>query len=217
MPTTSDATTSRILTPDDPRMDVVAGVRLPQHWHTRPYEYAWAAGFAGPGLICLDAGCGISHPFKWHLAAMGGYVEAIDTDRLAGVRGAEFWQAVEADLGKEDAYSVLESGRLPHIRCLDLRATDYSDAAFDRIFCISVLEHMDPPDRAAALREFHRVLTPDGLVVLTVDCPPVVPTDLIAAASEAGLVPAGPVDPHVPALPPNRFVVFRLLLRKGAA
>ncbi|RMF40506.1 MAG: SAM-dependent methyltransferase [Alphaproteobacteria bacterium] len=48
---------------------------------------------------------------------------------------------------------------------LDMTALDLPDASLDLIIANHVLEHLD--DRAA-LAELHRVLAPDGLVVLTV-------------------------------------------------
>jgi len=49
---------------------------------------------------------------------------------------------------------------------LDIRALDLPDAAFDAIICSHVLEHVD--DDRAALAELHRVVAPDGWVLLMV-------------------------------------------------
>jgi SAM-dependent methyltransferase len=48
----------------------------------------------------------------------------------------------------------------------DVTALTYADASQDAIVSFDVLEHV--PDYAQALREFARVLAPDGLLVLTV-------------------------------------------------
>jgi ubiquinone/menaquinone biosynthesis C-methylase UbiE len=64
---------------------------------------------------------------------------------------------------------------------------------FDRIFCISTLEHLCAKDQKDTITEFARFLAPNGLLVLTVDYPEVTPTALIELADSVGLVPAGDV------------------------
>jgi SAM-dependent methyltransferase len=49
---------------------------------------------------------------------------------------------------------------------MDITAIPYPDASFDVIYCSHVLEHI--PDDRKAMREFRRVLKPDGWAVLTV-------------------------------------------------
>lgn len=65
---------------------------------------------------------------------------------------------------------------------------------FDKIFCISTLEHMPGPDIVASLLLFSKHLSEDGLVVLTVDHPDIDPNALLEAAAAAGPVPVGDVD-----------------------
>lgn len=52
-------------------------------------------------------------------------------------------------------------------RDADMRDLPYADAAFDVIYCISVLEHTDEYDRI--IREFRRILRPGGRFILTFD------------------------------------------------
>lgn len=59
---------------------------------------------------------------------------------------------------------------------------------FDRIFCVSTLEHLFPEERARTLASFAKKLAPEGLLVLTVDYPEVTPEELSRAAKHAGLV-----------------------------
>ena len=40
---------------DDPKVSEVAGYALPPDWWSRPYEYAWALGFAKPGQVVAVA------------------------------------------------------------------------------------------------------------------------------------------------------------------
>ena len=46
-----------------------------------------------------------------------------------------------------------------------LEAIPVDDASFDVVLCLQVLEHVDDP--AAAVRELHRVVRPDGRVLLS--------------------------------------------------
>jgi SAM-dependent methyltransferase len=49
---------------------------------------------------------------------------------------------------------------------MDVTQIQYPDASFDAIYCSHVLEHL--PDDRRALREFHRVLSPDGWAIILV-------------------------------------------------
>ena len=55
-----------------------------------------------------------------------------------------------------------------HLEAQDARQLSYPDASFDRVFSISVLEHIPGDGDAAAMREIARVLRPGGIVALTV-------------------------------------------------
>lgn len=59
-------------------------------------------------------------------------------------------------------------GRSIHLETQDARSLEYPDASFDRIFSISVLEHIPGDGDAQAMREIARVLRPGGCVALTV-------------------------------------------------
>jgi SAM-dependent methyltransferase len=50
----------------------------------------------------------------------------------------------------------------------DARGLTYADASFDRVYSISVIEHIPDDGDAQAMREIARVLRPGGLVALTV-------------------------------------------------
>jgi len=154
-------------------VDKVAGVPLPATWWSRPYEYAWAMSFCDPDAVALDAGCGVPHPFKVHLASACREAHACDTDPDAALVAA-----------------LIPSLRFTLASVVDL---PYRDGMFDRVFCVSTLEHLGPDGQAAAMREFARVLRPGGFVVLTVDAPTVAPGALLDLAVEAGLRPAGDV------------------------
>lgn len=103
----------------------------------------------GPGVRVLDAGCGRGEVLL-ACARAGSEVAGIDyaqaaveisRDTLAEVPGA--------DVRRGDI------GRLP-----------WPDGSFDRVLSGDVIEHLDPPDAEAMLREAHRVLRPGGWLVL---------------------------------------------------
>jgi ubiquinone/menaquinone biosynthesis C-methylase UbiE len=48
----------------------------------------------------------------------------------------------------------------------DVTKLPFADGSFDAIICLHVLEHVE--DDLSAMREFRRVLTPEGLAVLQV-------------------------------------------------
>jgi SAM-dependent methyltransferase len=197
---------SRFVLYTDERIEKVAELSLPSWWWSRPYEYAWAAKFAKPGLVVLDAACGISHPFKWLLGSTCKDTWACDTDpRLID----DFLLMKETfdDLGEEN-YKILEGKRAlrskVHLMHRSICNLPEETPSFDRIFCISTLEHLSPQDRVKALSEFARKLTPDGLVVITMDYPFIKPEELLEDARKVGLVPAG--STHVGYPPQNAIV-----------
>ncbi|MNI11880.1 hypothetical protein D3C73_650390 [compost metagenome] len=69
---------------------------------------------------------------------------------------------------------------------------------FDKLYCISVLEHVDARTQLDALLEFSRVLKDDGLIVMTVDYPSVNMSLLTAIMAEAKLKFYGDYDFSMP-------------------
>ncbi|MFN0071166.1 MAG: class I SAM-dependent methyltransferase [Chloroflexota bacterium] len=59
-------------------------------------------------------------------------------------------------------------GRTLHLEAQDARQLTYDDASFDRLYSISVIEHIPDDGDAEAMRELARVLRPGGRAVLTV-------------------------------------------------
>lgn len=216
--TTDDLTLRFFREDDEAARDFV--FELPEHWWSRPFEYAWVSRFVEPEHVALDAACGISHPFKFYLSAKCREAHAFDSDpRIASLEAVI--QEVRDDVSPEAARRLdprtLE--RL-HRRVAGLGEPTYPSDTFDRIFCISVLEELpDFTNRLArafpramsrivhllpgglildSLSEFQRQLKPDGLIVLTFDYPTISLDYLFQAAARAGLVPAGEVSRSVP-------------------
>lgn len=115
-----------------------------QHW-SRRFEYPWALlnGKFKKSQWVLDAAGG-DGPMQVIVAGCGANVINIDIDpsRQPPARGVLSAQG-------------------------DLRSLTVLDGAFDRVLCVSVLEHIEAPE--TALTELWRVLKPGGRLVLTFD------------------------------------------------
>ncbi len=140
-----------------------AHIQSLKHW-----DYPWAILHADlePRSRVLDAGSGRG-ALHLYLAAQGHHVTALDwaafaprwINRLSQSQPSRWWARAMAR-----AYDV-------HIRYEpgDIRELPFTEATFDRVFCISVLEHLAPGDDTRAMRELLRVCAPEGRVVVTVD------------------------------------------------
>ncbi|GBF75355.1 SAM-dependent methyltransferase [Paenibacillus sp. 598K] len=194
---------------------------LPSTWWSRPYEYSWAMAFASPEAVVLDAACGISHPFKFALAERSREAHACDLDPRITSKAAII-EDISRDFGVEAAASQVDYWQEGlRLACANLTELPYEDALFDRVFCISVLEHMPFNDQALALREFSRVLKPDALLILTFDYPTVSLEDISMLLRDTGFVFAGEVDYTLPedALHTDMWGglhCFRAVLRKAS-
>ena len=165
---------------------------LPPHWWSRPYEYAWASKFAESDDIVLDAACGICHPLKFYLLDNCREVYACDIDKRI-LSPEEILKDIADDFGEETA-TYFPQKYLKNISYCQssLTALPYEDKTFNKIYCISVLEHLDDifnkyskmidmgvfnrlfsRDMYLSLKEFKRTLKDDGLIILTFDYPTV--------------------------------------------
>lgn len=168
--------------------------KLPNTWWSRPYEYEWAKHFANPGDIVLDAACGISHPFKFFLSDRCKEVHACDMDPRI-VSPDEILQDIKNDFGREEANRVSKNyfEKIQFIRA-NLTSLPYMNKKFDKIFCISVLEHLDFNILKMAFAEFRRVLKDDGVIVVTFDYPAIHLESLQHVSSAIGLDFCGDVS-----------------------
>jgi len=169
----------------------------PELYGARLWEYPYAATIAGlaPRMMCADVGCGES-AFTIYLRESAG-CEVIGYDPDLGSPGAMDF-GVSQDFLRRTGLRI-EQGSIDHIPA--------EDGTFDRVFCLSVIEHIPSAAvRARGMREIARVLKSEGVAVLTVDTNMktrlVDPLELIW---ESGLVPAGTLDIRMPA---ERFGIF---------
>lgn len=132
-----------------------------RYW-SRKYEYAFAIKFAEKNDVVLDAACGTFHPLKFALA--------------------EICKTYACDL--EDAHI---NEKIIFTKC-NIASMPYEDAMFDKVFCISALEHMNLKTITAGVCEFMRVLKPNGTLVITIDYPTLDPHKLLKILDEAGFI-----------------------------
>jgi 2-polyprenyl-3-methyl-5-hydroxy-6-metoxy-1,4-benzoquinol methylase len=138
---------------------------------TRIAEYPWAFHTADlkPGMRVLDVGGWLSG-FQVVLADAGCEVvnvdpSACDDPRWTMTHGVEAADAAEKHhrtfIDLFDADVTLVQKRL--------QDAGLADGSFDRIFAISVLEHVDQAQAAEMVSAMRRLLVPGGLALLTVD------------------------------------------------
>ncbi|MDR2251923.1 MAG: class I SAM-dependent methyltransferase [Endomicrobium sp.] len=176
---------SRFITVDDNKTNSFM-YKLPVTWWSRPYEYEWCKNFIDKNDIVLDAASGIIHPLRFYLA-----------DNCKEVFACDLNKDITTDISKLQLPKDIIASKYTKIRntCCSITKTPYRDNMFDKIFCISTLEHIEGylikiirylrlnryftgiVKRSKyklilkALLEFQRILKPKGLLILTFDYP----------------------------------------------
>ncbi len=121
-------------------------------YFTRDVEYPWALEQAqlrtdGKPEVILDAGC--------DKAPLALYLGQVLRHEVYGIDIEDYASFYEDTMVRFKRGSAAKTG--------------YKDAFFDKIFCISVLEHLPPEEGKAVLAEFQRILKPTGMVIITMD------------------------------------------------
>jgi SAM-dependent methyltransferase len=171
---------SRWITTDDKKIDKMDDFEIPVEWWSRPYEYKFCGQFLKKNDIVLDGACGIEHPFKYYASKRVNKCYAVDRDeRILGLK---------------------ENKKL-EFRHLDLMNLDkeFEENFFDKIFCISVLEHITPVQNIKKILEnFKKLIKPDGYIVLTIDHPYLGVEHFINYVNASGLTFASEADYEKP-------------------
>lgn len=128
--------------------------------YPRLMEYELTLGPLGPldGMRVLDIG---SPKLPSLLIARDGKCELYTTD----IR--DYFIGATADFLRRLGQGP-RLGRDLHLQVQDARHLTYPDRFFDRIFSISVLEHVPDDGDSIAMRDIARVLKPGGVLTLTV-------------------------------------------------
>jgi len=99
-----------------------------------------------PGERILEVGCGSGYHTR-AIVERGATLTAVDVAERYVDQAASY-------AGDRATFAVADAERLP-----------FPEASFDKVLMAEVLEHL--PDPATALREAHRVIRNDGLLVVT--------------------------------------------------
>lgn len=130
-----------------PLYELIAELHGNVHW-SRQFEYPWILlnGNFGPDMSVLDAGGG-DGPLQFIISKYS-YCNVInlDQDHTRNIKqGNSRLSKIEGDISK----------------------TGFPDATFDRVICVSVIEHCENP--VQILEELFRVLKPGGRLLVTMD------------------------------------------------
>lgn len=135
---------------------------------TRAVEIPWIVSAAGEvaGMSVLDIGAGVS-PLPLYLAQKGAAVTTVDHSEIIRVpgKGQKSW----------DEWGFIDYGRIDsriRSRNEDILAVDLPEGSLDRVYSVSVVEHMPASVRKSIWRRVARWLKKDGVLLLTVDLVP---------------------------------------------
>lgn len=174
-------------------------LHYPEFYASRLWEYPWAITETGlrPGMKCADVGCGQS-PFTVYLKEISKCeVTGFDPDR-GPTNQAKHCHGVPDSFINRTGIPVVKSG---------IEKIKWRNNYFDRVFCLSVIEHVDTTQSAnKGMKEVARILKPGGLALISVDVNlkkrMANPLELIW---ESGLILRGSIDLLMPR---ERFGIF---------
>ena len=129
---------------------------------TRKFEYPWAIEVADlvPGMKVIDLGGGLAG-FQFVLDRLGLKVVNVDPGMEAKGIG---WPCNQENI------DILNSAFRTNVQLVNSTLLEASlSGEIDRIFAISVLEHLQPEEIAETCEEVYRLLKPGGLFILTAD------------------------------------------------
>jgi len=142
---------------------------------SREWEYPWAflVGNMVKDHIVLDCGCGGSPflPFLVKKTGCRGYGIDIEHGDFFVREQEKALKRIRylCDLKRYYIDPKLMFGNNPKIAWGDMADLNFSDNQFDRVFCISVIEHLKIEKAKKGLEEMKRVLKPGGKLIITTD------------------------------------------------
>jgi 2-polyprenyl-3-methyl-5-hydroxy-6-metoxy-1,4-benzoquinol methylase len=132
---------------------------------TRAFEYPWAfyAAQLEAGFNVVDIGAGFSG-FPFVLSKLGMHCTVVDP----------FFQYGPSSHYPKDPARVISImnrifGTKVSVRATTVDQAQLPEESVDRVFCLSVIEHLATEDAITVLNECRRILKPGGLLVMTVD------------------------------------------------
>jgi SAM-dependent methyltransferase len=153
----------------DPASPEVGPFGFQSNSSTRIYEYPWAFFTAElePGMRTLDIGGGISG-FQFVLAQQGCAVTNVDPTARPDYNT---WSDPGFIALDPERHALLNRIFGTDVRLVAERIQDagLEPGSFDRVFCLSVLEHVDPDEALQMLAATAGLLRPGGRALLTVD------------------------------------------------
>ncbi|MDO8730626.1 MAG: class I SAM-dependent methyltransferase, partial [Candidatus Omnitrophota bacterium] len=136
-------------------------------------------------MRCADIGCGMT--------AFTIYLKKIAQCEAVGVDPDVFF-----DSSREEGWGVTpQFVRRTGLKIVQskMEMTGLASNSVDRVFCLSVIEHLPREVAQHGIQEMARILKPEGIAVLTVD------TNLLSGISrpldliwDSGLIPLGEMD-----------------------
>ena len=133
----------------------------PFHQWSRQYEYPFVYYYVldyinnrqKSDIKILDAGSGVTF-FPYYLASIASNIQVVCCDY---------------DTSHGKVFSKINNdAKLPDNFCpADIRHLPFRESAYDIVYCISVLEHIDGLEKT--IEEFKRILKQNGLLILTFD------------------------------------------------
>lgn len=131
---------------------------------TRTFEYPWCF-YATPlskGMSAVEIGAGASG-FQFVLAKRG--LDVVSVDPLINPSESVDWVfSSDEFLRINNAFG----GRVRLIRDY-LENAQLEGNSYDRVFAVSVIEHIPEDSALSLMREVHRILKPGGLFIATID------------------------------------------------
>ncbi len=186
----NDLLSNRFFTKDDPSTDTFI-FKINPGWWSRPYEYLWASKFLEKDSKVLDVACGLPHPFRFVCEQVTGNAYACDLDgnisdinqTINAIRYHHGDQAAQVFKDNLEDYKAIFDRSFQS----DIKNINAESDSYDVVFCISVLEHLDPLDIETSLCEMSRVLKPSGSIVITLDVPSVDLDKFLSLVEKVGL------------------------------